>query len=329
MASSKPFLDLFVNQLRLTLDNNYTETIDKDKNQLYASVAIIIRVNPSCNSFNDNKSPYQLLVIRRSVQPTDKWPGDTALPGGRNPRKETLKTTAERETMEEIGLDLTNKSNFKYIGYLPEHISVLANKGNKVRGIRIYAFIYFQCILNTNLKLKLNKKEIECFKWIDLAQFGIKPITRREYSQYKAKLNEMKPYHGIHNAQHVAWSDPDFQRQLKLIYAVSPHCDLTMSFWSGYLYFGNQTYPSFIVDNNGKDFMLLWGITYKLITDALNRLCIVKHYLRFTVKEDNKWFVTMVGDKPKSFHVQYLGLKDEYMNDGVVLYVDDSIKSKL
>ena len=184
-----------------------------------------------------------------------------------------------------------------------------------------------------DIKIKLDPKEIECYKWIDIEQFGIKPVTKYEYEHgIKSYLErEWREYHGIHNAQHVAWSDPKFQEQLIVVYSVSPHCDLTMSFWSGYLYFGSQTYPAFIVYNeNCNDYMLLWGFTYKFITEIMNTLCIIKHYLRYTEKEDYKWFVTMVGDKPKSFHVQYLGLKDEYMNDGVVLYVDKSpISSKL
>ena len=108
MTTKDLFLDLFINQLRSSLANNYKSTITKDPNEIYASIAAIIRINPSINILpnKQHKSPYQLLVIRRSVQPTDKHPGDTALPGGRSPRNESLRDTAERETMEEIGLDL-------------------------------------------------------------------------------------------------------------------------------------------------------------------------------------------------------------------------------
>ncbi|RLN97754.1 hypothetical protein BBJ28_00012220 [Nothophytophthora sp. Chile5] len=66
----------------------------------------------------------ELLFVRRSVNEKDTWSGQVAFPGGRRQKKtrmdltlddvseewsdwESLRETAQRETMEEVGLDLT------------------------------------------------------------------------------------------------------------------------------------------------------------------------------------------------------------------------------
>ncbi|PAV26542.1 ADP-ribose pyrophosphatase YjhB (NUDIX family) [Tamilnaduibacter salinus] len=66
-----------------------------------ASVALIHRTNSS--------GEQELLFIQRAVRDGDPWSGDMAFPGGRmeaqdrNPQR-----TAERETLEETGLDLAS-----------------------------------------------------------------------------------------------------------------------------------------------------------------------------------------------------------------------------
>jgi 8-oxo-dGTP pyrophosphatase MutT (NUDIX family) len=48
----------------------------------------------------------EILFLKRATNPTDRWSGDVAFPGGRQQQGETDKETAMRETLEEIGLDL-------------------------------------------------------------------------------------------------------------------------------------------------------------------------------------------------------------------------------
>lgn len=49
----------------------------------------------------------EALFIRRAERVGDPWSGDMAFPGGRaQPDDATLRHTAERETVEEVGLDL-------------------------------------------------------------------------------------------------------------------------------------------------------------------------------------------------------------------------------
>lgn len=55
----------------------------------------------------------EALFIRRSVNKDDPWSGHMAFPGGHlDPEDDTLKHAAERETLEEIGLDLGTHGRF-------------------------------------------------------------------------------------------------------------------------------------------------------------------------------------------------------------------------
>jgi 8-oxo-dGTP pyrophosphatase MutT (NUDIX family) len=51
----------------------------------------------------------RVLLIERALRATDPWSGHMALPGGhREPGDRDLRATAERETREEVGLDLAS-----------------------------------------------------------------------------------------------------------------------------------------------------------------------------------------------------------------------------
>lgn len=51
----------------------------------------------------------ELFFIERAHHPDDPWSGNIGFPGGRrDPVDKTLRHTAERETMEEVGVDLSS-----------------------------------------------------------------------------------------------------------------------------------------------------------------------------------------------------------------------------
>ena len=84
-----------------------------------ASVGIIIRQISSLsgNSGSNLEPGYEILYIRRNYHPSDPWSAHLAFPGGRNEKGENERETAEREVLEEVGLDLSSP-NFKLLGRL-------------------------------------------------------------------------------------------------------------------------------------------------------------------------------------------------------------------
>src|SRR5688500_11808432 len=75
-----------------------------------AAVALVLR---------DGPQGLELLFIRRAEHPLDPWSGQIAFPGGRaEPGDADLRTTAIRETAEELGFDLA--ADAEYLGHLDE-----------------------------------------------------------------------------------------------------------------------------------------------------------------------------------------------------------------
>ena len=77
---------------------NHPVRIIEPGGRAHASVALILEEQPSGLS---------ILLIERSTDTNDYWSGQIGLPGGRfETSDKSPQHTAERETREEIGLDL-------------------------------------------------------------------------------------------------------------------------------------------------------------------------------------------------------------------------------
>jgi len=80
-----------------------------------------------------NGSGPELFFIERAHHPGDPWSGNIGFPGGRrDPVDATLRHTAERETMEEVGIDLAPTA---YLGRLSDIVG--ANLP-----VRVSCFVY-------------------------------------------------------------------------------------------------------------------------------------------------------------------------------------------
>lgn len=106
---------MLVKELKLPFNPPYRE-VDGDteldlENFRRASVAIVVRSSPRGE---------ELLLIKRTERPEDRWSGHIALPGGRHEEGESDYDTAVREAEEEVGLDLAN--NAKCLGALPSRM---------------------------------------------------------------------------------------------------------------------------------------------------------------------------------------------------------------
>jgi 8-oxo-dGTP pyrophosphatase MutT (NUDIX family) len=82
----------------------------EDATGLRAAVAAIMR---------EREGRSEILFIKRAERESDPWSGHMAFPGGRrDAADETLLHTAQRETLEEVGLDLTSLA--RPVGRLPD-----------------------------------------------------------------------------------------------------------------------------------------------------------------------------------------------------------------
>lgn len=79
-----------------------------DCGSIPAAVAMILRQSPG---------GLEILFIERAAHENDPWSGNLAFPGGKVEQGEEPRQAAERETLEEIGFDLTTA---RYLGRLSD-----------------------------------------------------------------------------------------------------------------------------------------------------------------------------------------------------------------
>lgn len=96
-----------------------------------AAVAAVVRAP-------EPRAEAEVLFIRRAEHPHDPWSGHMAFPGGRHDRTDPdLLSTAKRETLEEVGLDLDRQA--RLIGRLDDLPAVA--RGRPV-GLVITPFVF-------------------------------------------------------------------------------------------------------------------------------------------------------------------------------------------
>lgn len=101
-----------LNFIRQRLASHQPEIFEPRENTRQAAVAVILRDSPGHSSATD------ILFIKRAEKPGDPWSGHMAFPGGHlEAHDEDLKAASMRETLEEIGLDL---SPAEYLGALDQ-----------------------------------------------------------------------------------------------------------------------------------------------------------------------------------------------------------------
>ncbi|HEY4106957.1 MAG TPA: CoA pyrophosphatase [Polyangiaceae bacterium] len=100
----------------------------------------------------------EALLIERAIREGDPWSGHMALPGGhRDPEDADLSVTAERETLEEVGLNL--RIHGERVGQLTDHEPVRAVP------VAVRPFVY---LLNARPELVLSA-EVTHALWVPIA----------------------------------------------------------------------------------------------------------------------------------------------------------------
>jgi 8-oxo-dGTP pyrophosphatase MutT (NUDIX family) len=123
--------------------------IDTKPARTSASVALVIR---------EADSDLEALFIRRAEHDEDPWSGHLAFPGGRiDATDANARRAAERETIEELGIDLTDGSTVRPIGQLSD---VLGH----AESICVSAYVYG---ISGDPDLRPNHEVLEAF-WTPL-----------------------------------------------------------------------------------------------------------------------------------------------------------------
>ncbi len=105
------------------------QSVEAGANTREAAVAAVLR---------ERDGQTEALFILRATKESDPWSGHMAFPGGhRDPPDPSLRHTAERETLEEIGLDLA--ADARFIGEIEP---VRANPRGRVIDMVVVPFVY-------------------------------------------------------------------------------------------------------------------------------------------------------------------------------------------
>ena len=125
----------------------------------FAAVSIVI---------SERESP-KVLLIRRAERLGDPWSGQIAFPGGKMQQGDrTARDTAVRETLEEVGFDLTEMSAF--LGY--------GNVTTTHTGSMDVVPAVFE--LKRRVEVKPNE-EVASFRWVGLREL-MAPGARSSYT---------------------------------------------------------------------------------------------------------------------------------------------------
>lgn len=147
-----------------------------------AAVALILR---------QNKAGLELFFIQRAHHPNDPWSGNIGFPGGGVEEQDaSLRHTAERETMEEVGLDLTNAS---CLGRLSDIV------GHNLP-VRVSCYVYGLHSLQT----PVFSPEVQDAFWIDMQQLFSKERQVIEQVCFDGRFFEV-PAIRIHPEKPVLW----------------------------------------------------------------------------------------------------------------------------
>lgn len=131
----------------------------------YAAVAVMLRITEDQRTW--------LGYIKRAIHEGDRWSGHIAFPGGKHePQDRDSRETATRETLEEIGVSLSEDT---HLGRLDD-IQARGRGGMLPFYIRPHVFV-----VRDEPALILDPREVAAFDWVNL-EWLLNASNRRVHS---------------------------------------------------------------------------------------------------------------------------------------------------
>ncbi|DBA01476.1 TPA: hypothetical protein N0F65_005595 [Lagenidium giganteum] len=205
-----------------------------------ASVAAVFRWRER------QKRTLELLFVRRSINEWDTWSGQVAFPGGkrqqlRDSEWETYLETAQRETLEEIGLDLT-QPHVHHIGSLP---SIKTH----IRSFSVSTQVFFidAAADEHDFVPVIQDAEIADVMWVDIQDL----YDPARYQMLTWPLEDMMPF---------LRTRPTVKR---LVLSVLGN----LQFGCIYLPRPTHEYPDLDMTRRHRHDFILWGLTLRMFSD--------------------------------------------------------------
>lgn len=286
-----------------SLHDNPYPYVECDATPRRASVALVLRVRPhfdhwpeSClaqedgegsgatfidrffaQSWVQNGDP-EVVFIKRAARVGDRWTSHVALPGGKRDKEDADdKAVAIRETIEEIGLDLTSPNAF-FVGNLPER--VVSTSWGKVPIMVLCPFVFLW--IQPNLPpLKLQPTEVASTHWVPLRVL-LSPSSRTyEYVDVADRFAKRGGI-AVKTILRSILGKMQFSA-IELTPSESLYCSSSAEFFSPpeaiterTVSFKDRFYSWFLGDHAGSPSrtrpLLLWGLTLGMMADFLDQL---------------------------------------------------------
>ncbi len=179
---------LSLQKVRDALDSQKFVKCDFLPDATHASVAMII---------TNRDEVLEVCFIRRALREGDPWSGQVAFPGGRASSSDLSPShVAERETYEEIGLELKEQER---IGVLPQRI---IERNDLRNSLTLSPIVYFVESAKAGKANPLQEEEVAHVFWVPMSHFFKKDfVTEIEYSLG----GQVQTFSGIKHDGDVIW----------------------------------------------------------------------------------------------------------------------------
>ena len=150
------------------------------------------------NFMNKPETEYQILYLKRTPHPKDRYSGHVCFPGGHCDPEETLFDTAIREAREEIGVDISRSKEFRFLGNMNTICCFKTRKGNIGR---VTPFVFLHLGPSEDLRLSLQMKEVCDYFWFPFSQLVLQ-INNLQSDPRKEFYYFSKPRPWVHVYQY-------------------------------------------------------------------------------------------------------------------------------